>query len=342
MAHEISIRASGRAEMAYVGDVPWHGLGQSVTKGASIDVWRREAGLDWEAKAAPVQYRNEDGLLLPFDSRKVLYRSDTCQPLGDVSEKFKVVQPRELLEFFRDLTEAGGWHIETAGALRGGSKIWALADCGIEGKVAKRDKVKGKLLVATSLDGSMKTTAKFTSVRVVCANTIAVALNSETDGQVTVSHRSHFDHDEVKDSLGISVDSFKLFMHKCEEMSETPVGLEEATEVLRDLFGRPTSKEIKETSSDYEFQKLMSQFTEAPGQKLREQRSVTRSLALFGGEGMGSQLPGSVGTRWGLLNAITQHVDHELGRTPDTRMDSAWFGRGDEIKRAALDMLEVA
>ena len=341
MSHEINIRANGKAEMAYVGETPWHGLGQSVTKGASIDVWRREAGLDWEAKSAVVQYHNEDGLLLPFNARKVLYRSDTCQPLGDVSEKFKVVQPADLMEFFRDLTEAGGWHIETAGVLRGGAKIWALADCGIEGSVAKRDKVKGKLLVATSLDGSMKTTAKFTSVRVVCANTIAVALNTELEGQVTISHRSHFDPEEIKESLGISVDSFKLFMHKCEEMAETPVSLDEATEVLRNLFGQPTAKEIKETSSDYEFQKLMSQFTDAPGQKLREQRSVSRSLALFGGEGMGSMLPGSPGSRWGLLNAITQHVDHEMGRTADTRMDSAWFGRGDEIKRAALEALEV-
>lgn len=337
MAHEITIRASGKAEMAYVGELPWHKLGQSVTKGADIDTWQREAGLDWHAELAVPQYHNQDGLLLPFDKHRVVYRSDTCAPVGMVSDKFKVVQPRDVLEFFRDMTESGGWYIHTAGTLRGGSKIWAMASQHLEGVIKRHDKVLGNLLLATSLDGSMKTTAKLTSTRVVCANTLAIALR-HLMGAVTVSHRSEFDPHMVKEAMGVAPDAFAEFMAKAKKMAETPIGDSESLEVLRNLFGQPTESEIKESSTDFEFQQLMAQFT-TPGMKLREQRSVSRSLALFEGEGKGSALPGSEGTRWGLLNACTQHVDHEMGRTDDTRIDSAWFGRGDEIKRKAFDLL---
>ncbi len=341
MAHDLTRRANGKVEMAYVGELPWHKLGQSVTKGASIGVWRREAGLDWEAKTAVAQFHNEDGLLLPYDKFKTVYRSDTCAPIGMVSHKYEVVQPAEVLEFFRDLTESGGWHIHTAGSLRGGSKIWAMASAdGLTGNVGKFDPVHGNLLLATSMDGSMKTTAKLTSVRVVCANTLALALNKMSDPTITISHRSVFNADEIKQSLGVAVPAFQAFMLQANAMAEVGINVSEAREVLRGLFGQPTESDIKETSSDFEFHQLMAQFAK-PGVKMREQRSVDRVLALFGGEGRGVGLSSAKGTRWGLLQACTQHIDHERGRTDDTRMDSAWFGNGDETKRRALQMLEV-
>lgn len=350
MAHELTIRANGRADMAYVGETPWHGLGQEVTKGASIGVWRRESGLDWEAKEATVHFipdrpaggsaLQDRGCHLAMPERKVIYRSDTQRPIGDVSSKYKLVQPGEMLEFFRDLTESGGWHIHTAGSLRGGAKIWAMASSEeLSGRVGKSDRVLGNLLLATSMDGSMRTTAKLTAVRVVCANTLALALNPGLDEpSVTVSHRSSFNADEVKRSLGVSVPAFEAFMAQAQALSETGIGLDEARGVLRDLFGQPKATA---SGADAEFHGMMAQFGVSSG-PLREQRSVDRAMDLFSGAGLGSSLPGSAGTRWGLLNAVTQHIDYERGWTADTRMDSAWFGKGDEIKRAALRILEVA
>jgi len=340
MAHEIELnKATGKAEMAYVGNRPWHGLGQEVTQGASIEVWQREAGLNWEAREATAQFVNEDGLLLPMNSRKVIYRSDNSQPVGMVSDKYKVVQPLELLELFRDLTESGGWHIHTAGALRSGSKIWVMASPtkGMNATVGKHDRVKGNLLLATSLDGSIKTTGKLISTRAVCANTLAIAMG-EGGNQVTIGHRSWFNADDIKDALGVSVGAFDQFMTQANKLADQPISVAEAREVLREIFGQPTTSGIKETSSDFEFQQLMAQFV-MPGMKEKEQRSVSRVLSLFEGEGMGSHLQGAVGTRWGLLNACSQHVDYEKGRTIDTRTESAWFGQGDEMKRKALDIL---
>ncbi len=239
MSANNTVRKNGFAEMAYVGEVPWHGLGQSVTKGASIGVWQKESGLDWEAIAADVRFSIGGGRFGSYPGNKVLYRSDSFEPVGLVSDKFKIVQPMEVLEFFRDLTESGDWHIHTAGSLKGGSKLWAMASSNLEGRVGKNDQVLGNLLLATALDGSMKTTAKLVSTRVVCANTLAIALTEGGD-EVKVSHRSEFDPADVKDSLGVSVDAFKLFMSKANEPAETPIKLDEATDLLRSLFGQPT------------------------------------------------------------------------------------------------------
>lgn len=340
MAHMIQrSKITGKAEMAYVGDAPWHGLGQALTPGASIETWQEESGLNWEALEAEVKFTPE-GCTTPhtMPSRKVIYRSDTFAPIGDVSSRYQLLQPRAVLEFFRDQVEQGDWMIETAGVLKGGSKVWAMAKSHIEGIVHKCDPVRGRLLLATSMDGSMRTIAKYIETRVVCQNTMSMAL-SEGGDEVTTRHSSVFDALFAKESLGLCVEAHDRFMLAAEQMANTPVSNEFAVEFLRGLFGKPTLKDIKPEHDDYEFQRIMASINKTADQKMREQRSVTRCLELFNGEGMGSGLPGSIGTAWGLLNGVTQHIDHELGRSVDTRIESAWFGRGDDIKRQAYELL---
>ncbi len=62
-------------------------------------------------------------------------------------------------------------------------------------------------------------------------------------------------------------------------------------------------------------------------------------LDLFKGNAIGSGLPESSGTAWQLLNSVTQHVDHISGRSPDSRLSSAWFGQGNVLKSRARDLL---
>jgi phage/plasmid-like protein (TIGR03299 family) len=342
MAHDLTIRADGRAEMAFVGETPWHGLGQSVTKGASIGVWAKEAGMDWTAVEAPVYYHSDQGAGKPpmpmeADGYKMLYRSDTKTQLAIVGSGYEVVQPRAVLEFFRDLTEHDGWWIHTAGVLREGRKVWALASNGDVGSVGKKDKVVRNLLLATSLDGSMRTIATETAVRVVCANTLNYAL-SKTGGNKTVqvSHKTIFDPQLVKRLLGVEQDSFKLFMAKANEMAETSINIEEAKAMLRTIF-KLDSAEAKKPSVNW-LGKLASVTAPEPE---RENKGINTILALFEGAGMGADLKSAKGTRWGLLNAVTEYVDHDLGRTNDTRLDGAWFGRGASIKNEALQALMV-
>ncbi len=201
MAHELSIRANGTAEMAFIGATPWHGLGQQVDPNATIEEWQRAAGLDWKIERAPVQYMN--GAMHNFDEKHVLYRGDTNAPLSVVSARYKVVQPHDVLEFFRDLVGAGGFNIHTAGALRGGRRIWALAEIGKTARVVGNDLVGGYLLLATSCDGTLATTAQFTTVRVVCANTLAMAeREARKNPNITIPHNTNFDPVQVKAALG--------------------------------------------------------------------------------------------------------------------------------------------
>ena len=90
--------------------------------------------MDWRICEAPVRFMSEQagslGAIHSFDEHKVLYRSDTQSPLSVVSARYQVVQPRDVLEFYRDLTEVAGYQLETAGVLKAGRKFWALARTG--------------------------------------------------------------------------------------------------------------------------------------------------------------------------------------------------------------------
>ena len=158
--------------MAYTGQTPWHSLGNALPPQQSIDVWAREAGMDWNICSSPVRYMTEQagslGSIMSFDDQKVLYRSDTKAPLSVVSDRYQIVQPREVLEFYRDLTEVSGFALETAGVLKQGRKFWALAKTGKETVLKGKDLVGGYLLLATSCDGTLATTATLTSTCGAC------------------------------------------------------------------------------------------------------------------------------------------------------------------------------
>ncbi len=347
MAHELTLRADGRAEMAFADytGTPWHGMGQHITQGASIGVWLKEAGLDWEAESGTPSIERAAGLpLVYFDDYKAIWRSDTKAPIAIVGAGYNIVQPRAVLGFFRDMTESGGWHIHTAGTLRGGRKIWAMASRGewgsVKGRAVKKsdlqkhaDEVHNNLLLATSLDGSMKTTVADTTVSVVCANTMRAALQeSEGAGRViTVSHRSVFDEQAVKKVLGLAGDSFARFMKQAQDLADTPCDVKEARAILDKVFG------VEPPKVDTSWMGRLAELGKQP--PADESRVVGAVLDLFEGAGMGAQLASRKGTRWGLLNAVTQHVDHGMGRSDDTRLDAAWFGRGDAFKAKALELL---
>lgn len=343
MAHELTIRRDGKAEMAFVGETPWHGLGQTVTKGASLGVWAKEAGMDWDAKEAVPFFQAGGDDFKAAGDHKVIYRSDTKDVLSIMSSDYQIHQPRELLEFFREMIEDGGWHIHTAGTLKGGRKLWVMATADDKSAFVggKTDPIVNNLLVATSMDGSMKTTACLTPIRVVCANTVALALN-RYNKMVRVSHRSTLDSRVIRQALGIAQDQFRAFMLQAAEMADTPIKLDEARDILTTIF-KPAAQVKKGEEKKADLSWLLPNLADL-GKNLEEDepqdsRSVGRVLELFSGDAMGASLKTSKGTRWGLFNAITQHVDHEMGRTADTRIDSAWFGRGNGFKLQALNLL---
>jgi phage/plasmid-like protein (TIGR03299 family) len=308
--------------MAYVGRTPWHGLGNQLAGQQPLEVWMREAGMAWEIRETPVRFISSEagslGQISSFPEQKVLFRSDNQAPLSVVSNRFKVVQPRDVLEFYRDLTEQSGFELETAGVLKGGRKLWALARTGQTGSLAGNDQTNGYVLLATACDGTLATTAQFTSIRVVCNNTLAVALNGNTHA-VKVRHSTTFDPQAVKKQLGISVSAWDDFMYRLKTLSERRITRKTAEKVMQTIF----------TDTGYQ----------PPGMPVKaNEQAMKKAMALYDGAGRGSELASAKNTAYGLLNAVTEFVDHERrARSTDNRLDSAWFGKGAQIKQRALE-----
>jgi phage/plasmid-like protein (TIGR03299 family) len=324
MAHMID-ESTGRAAMAYAGVVPWHGLGQALTPGASIDEWTREAGLGYSVLESPVQYSTPaSSELESWPDRKVLHRSDNGAPLAVVSDGYRVVQPAEIMDFFRELVELGGFQLETAGALSYGRRVWALASVADAAPVVERDLVKPYLLLGTSYDGTMATVAKFTAIRVVCNNTITAAVGGygEADlgylkSAVRVLHSERFNPEAVRLQLGIVANAWESFLVQSRQLADRPMAAEAADDFVAELL------------KPYHTSKL----------PINETRAYKRIMSLFNGGAIGSELPGVAGTKWAMLNAVTELVDHERGRSNNTRIESAWFGAGAALKARAAELL---
>lgn len=308
-------------KMAYVGQTPWHDLGNKLPAKQPIEVWAKEAGMDWSIRETPVRFMDEQagalGSIQTFHDQKVLYRSDTKAPLSVVGSRYRVVQPKEVLEFYRDLVEVSGYELETAGVLKAGKKFWALARTGDESALKGTDVVKGYILLATSCDGTLATTATPTTIRVVCNNTLSIALDGASSA-IKVPHSTSFDADAVKRQLGIAVSGWDAFMYRMKTLAERKVKSREATNFFL--------KVLCQTDAHA---------TSAAGPT--NERALKKVQALFDGEGRGAELAAAKGTAWGLLNAVTEFVDHERrARTQEYRLDSAWFGQGAVLKQRAL------
>lgn len=308
-------------QMAYVGDAPWHGLGSALSPKQPLEIWQREAGMNWQIQESPVHFKADAsghlGTIHSFPEQKVLYRSDTKAPLSVVSNRYQVVQPREVLEFYRDLTEVSGYELETAGVLKGGRKFWALARTGQATTLKGNDQVNGYLLLATSCDGTLATTATPTTVRVVCNNTLTISLNGATRA-IKVPHSTRFDQQAVKKQLGIAVSQWDEFMYRMRALAERRVQSKEAMAFFMEV--------LCDTSAHSPIPNV-----------LPNKRAMEKVQSLYEGRGRGSDLESTRNTAWGLLNAVTEYVDHERrARSSEYRMDSAWFGQGAAIKHKAL------
>lgn len=369
MAHELARMTDGRYAMAFIGETPWHGHGQALTADATIDQWTREAGFEWSAVTAPVTYTDGAGVIRQFEDKKILYRSDNGAPLSVVGDGFQIVQPADVMDFFRGETERAGWKLHTAGVMRDGRRLWAMASRDQTAEIVKGDSVAENLMLATGLDGTLATHAALTTIRIVCANTLAMALSDVSrNGRkaARISHRSNFDPEAIRAILGVADETTAANVQALQRLAAVKVEQGEARDLLRSLFGEPipargpAAKRAAEEAAaaaaaadvlravQASARKATASATPAPVRAdlahlvatgdAREQKSVARCLELFAGEGRGADISGARGTLWGLLNAITEHVDHEQGRDA-TRWEAATFGRGAEFKSQALELM---
>lgn len=320
MSHEIYIDTAGKASTAWAGLPPWHGLGAKMQGDESLDEWKVKAGMDWKAEERDVYFgeNTTTGLrigdnLIP--THKALVRSDTHKMLSIVNKNYKVVQPGDVIEFYQDLTEKHGFKMHTAGVLKGGRQIWALATCPIENmKICGVDEIRPHLLLSTSFDYSMATVAKFCAERVVCNNTLNIALNERGARTVSINHGQKFNPDKVKIDLEIG-DAWDNFQSVAERMADTNVSEEQAVKFMLKVYHD----------------------VDAPQDRQRERVLIGR-LASILREAPGAGLPTAFGTVWGLLNAVTHDVDFTARvKSADRRFGNALFGPGDRRKQKAFE-----
>ena len=341
MAHQIE-------NMAYVGETPWHGLGNPLTPNQPIEVWAQQAGMDWQIESSNVSYvaenQHKQRIIMPHDEQRVLYRSDTHAALSVVSQRYQEVQPREILEFYRDLTEQSGFELETAGVLKGGKKFWALARTGQTSALKGKDVSNGYILLATACDGTLATTAQFTCIRVVCNNTLAIALKGQNSsaGVVKVPHSTKFDAEKIKQQLGISVCAWQDHMYEMKQLSQRKVTQQEASVYFDAVFNNTSLSQAEQDDNIIQYYRNVatqgSQTPKADNKTEPNGRAMSKVMSMFNGHGRGAELSSAKDTAYGLLCSITEFSDHERrAMSRDHRLDSAWFGAGAGLKQRGLE-----
>lgn len=313
MAHELEI-INGEAQMAYVGDLPWHGLGVQVPEDIAPMDMMTVAGLDWRVEEVE-SFVEFDGRKIPT-GQKALVRDVDGRVLTQVGKNWHPCQNHEAFNFFNDFIEAGNMKMHTAGSLKDGEIIWALAKVEDDFELFNGDKVESYMLFSNPHQYGKTIDIRFTPIRVVCNNTLTLSLNTKSESAVKVNHRSAFDAEKVKETMGIA--HFKMGQYK--EMAEF-LGNKRATDdavnkYFGHLFGRSTKNEEELSRTGKRAVEILHT---QPGANFAE------------------------GSWWQAFNAVTYLTDHELGRSNDTRLQSAWYGANRTLKNKALETaLEMA
>lgn len=321
MANEISVRADGIAEAFFAGDdnggfnPAWHGLGQNLTTGANSALAIEQAHLDVTIAMRPLQ--TIDGKMVPDMCATV--RTDTGDVLGVVSDRYQIVQNRYAFNWLDSLQSNGDLIYESAGALQNMRKIWILARLPQDDEIAKGDSVKRYILFTTGHDGKSGIHACPTSVRVVCANTLRLALQGK--GRA-MSHKGDMVTKLAEARLYLSQfsKSFDDFRDNGRLLANKGFTLEQSKEYINRLFPEIAEEGRAKAQRDRRVNNVRSAYLDS--------RTAVASIK---------------GTWWHLFNSVTQAIDHAEKSTKrsardaaETKMMNLTDGIGAEFKEKAF------
>lgn len=320
----------GRAAIAYRGELPWHGSGTPITDNMTLDEMIEAACLDYTVLEMPSVY-NVGSIDKPVykdvPNRKDLVRSDNHAWLSEMSgNRYDVRQPKQIVEFFRDLCDFGGFEIVTLGALYDGKRIWCQAQR--KGGSSTLNKMhKPKILLAEGYDGSLATVAKFADERVVCSNTLGIALG-EKGGTVKISHATKFDEKKVKAQLGAIDECFADYLEMLSKFA--------SVKVTDDFRKRFFMKLINPKAFDNEKNWKRSKIDEEKISTAADNTIAELIRLDKPGNSPGSDILPD--TLYNLLQTTTYFVDHVQRTKNDGRFASSMFGQGATRKQNAFDL----
>lgn len=311
MSHEIET-------MAYTNEVPWHGLGFKVDNKQTVDSMMKAAKIDWKVEKQKMYLANGTEV----NDNYALVRDSDSRVLDVVGNVYKPAQNADTFKFFKEYVEAGDAYMETAGSLRNGQFVWGLANLNATFKLKGDDQVKGYLLLMSPHKQGKSLIARFTTVRVVCNNTLTLALR-EGGSEFRMSHRTDFNEamiEKAKDTLGIARDQMAEFAKTAEKLSKMKFKREEVIEIFAPIY-QPNAA-IEDLRNDFE--------TEGSALMKRMMDVLERAPGAQPDNG------------WGVLNAVTYYSDHIASRTSDKRLTNAWIGKTANQKEAVLEALIAA
>lgn len=308
MAHNVET-------MAYAGNVPWHGLGVPVSNDLTPDQMMKKAGVDWTVseQQAFIEFNGER---MPT-GQKALVRNTDGKILTNVGENWNPVQNEEAFDFFHEYVMAGDMEMHTAGSLKDGQIVWALAKIKDSFELFKGDTVESYLLFSNPHQYGKSIDVRFTPIRVVCNNTLTFALDSKSERQVKVGHRSVFNPGMVKEQLGIATDKMAKYQEIAAFLGSKRFTQESYIDYINEVFPRSSDKRVRDGMTTAE--------------------SLSRNAKLCY-DALETQ-PGAnyaEGSWWQAFNSITYITDHVQGRSQENRLANSWFGYNQARKRDAL------
>ncbi len=321
MGHEITVRKDGTVEMFAAGSTPvWHRLGQrteeALTSGGALAM----AALDWRVHESPVHAEIAGDLHL-VRTHKAIVRTDTETVLGIVGRKYRPVQNEEAFNWLDELVGCRMAIYETAGSLRGGALVWALVRLPGELRIEGTDDVtKPYILLCNSHDGSLAFRAMNCAIRVVCSNTLTLALRSAGSDSVSVRHTERV-HDRIADAqrvLGVAVEGHREL--------EARMNLLARHRLKRGQFGRYLDRVLGKDADDGK---------DPSRARVQVEANFEHPL---------QRIKGIEGTAWAAYNSVAQWVDWERsarGRDQrerdERRFSTVMVGAGADLKRRAFD-----
>lgn len=305
MSHEVET-------MAYAGQVPWHGLGVEVRNDLTPVQMMEKAGCDWTVEQQPLVTATG----LEIEDKVALVRTSDNTVLDVTGKDWKPVQNEDAFNFFAEYVAAGDMEMHTAGSLKNGRNVWALAKVNESFSINGDDQVDSYLLFSNPHEYGKAIDIRFTPIRVVCNNTLTFSLQSASKNFVKLNHRSEFDADMVKQQMGLASEKFAQYKEMAEFLSSRRYTAESLIQFYNEVFPF-THKSAEEVTKAEDLSKnakaAMDVLYTQPGANYAE------------------------GSWWQALNSVTYLTDHKLGRNADSRMQSSWFGVNQTRKLKAVN-----
>ena len=326
--HNLEI-VDGVAQMAYAGETPWHSLGKRVPADLTPEQMCKAAGLDWEVERR-IAYVEVNGKRAASTSGALVRKANgrnikeerilTFLPNRD---KWFELQNKEAFSFFNDFVMEGGMEMHTAGSLADGELVWALAKIKESFHVLKRrDEVQSFLLFTNPHRFGRAIDVRFTPTRVVCNNTLSVALNAKDAFKVSASHRNPFNAEIVKEQLGLAHTKFGEYKDRAQFLAGKKYKPQEMIDYFKAIF--PVGSQKKRPDGTL------------PKRAPKEfHRGASYAMAIVDTQPGADVAPG---TWWNLYNAATFYTNHLAGKTDTSRVESLWYGDSQKTNVNALNL----